>query len=762
MKRVVIVIFSTFFLLSVFAEVRISGRVLENVNKGIPYVTVRLLDATDTLLVKGTMTNELGEYTIDNVKSGNYLLLFSCIGYSTKFLQLEVIDTNMHIPDVTLQSGNILMDEVIVKGTSFIRKKDHVVIIPDNQSIKHAFSAYDLLNNLMIPTINVNRDTGMVNTWGGTVTLYINGRKADYREIRSLRPKSIEKIEYFDAPSGIYSGDVASINLITKEQLEGGYVGLDALQRVGYLNGDYNVVTKYTLGNTNYTLFAGHNMTEYEGESANRKEAIYFPEFTINRSIITDNDLVKNNQQYAELSFLNKKRKRTLQTKVGLVRKDKPESNRSSSVKYTGFYNDSVTSKLYLEQSSLKPFIKLYGKFQLKKNQDLIMSLSSEYTKTDYTREYSENKYLSYSHIDEKNYSLETSIKYNIKLKHQNNFDVELFHLYTVDKTEYSGDYDNSQSLWVGESLLFFTYDQRFKKNISLNIRTGLSSQQYHLKGKEDVSNISPRFNLRFTYLAKEKHYFMANIAIGNNFPTIDLLTNAEQNIDAIQLKRGNPNLKAMKIYMPNVVYNTQWKNLNMTIGLMGMMLDNNIYYDYLLENTKLVHTYKSDSKFYSLQGMLSTTWKINKNLHLKIDGSWNRYILSGGYTNKYNSFNASVQMNYYVGDVSLKLKAFTPQRSLTSVGFYMKNPGGYNISIARNIRNWQWEIGGNNIFNNGFERKTCLQSDIYNYIDVQRGINDRMNGYIKVSYMFDFGKKVSRDKKNIDMNINSSILKIE
>ena len=58
--------------------------------------------------------------------------------------------------------------------------------------------------------------------------------------------------------------------------------------------------------------------------------------------------------------------------------------------------------------------------------------------------------------------------------------------------------------------------------------------------------------------------------------------------------------------------------------------------------------------------------------------------------------------------------------------------------------------------------RKTCLQSDIYNYIDVQRGINDRMNGYIKVSYMFDFGKKVSRDKKNIDMNINSSILKIE
>ena len=37
---------------------------------------------------------------------------------------------------------------------------------------------------------------------GGAVTLYIDGRKVDYREVQSLRPRDIEKVEYFDVPTG--------------------------------------------------------------------------------------------------------------------------------------------------------------------------------------------------------------------------------------------------------------------------------------------------------------------------------------------------------------------------------------------------------------------------------------------------------------------------------------------------------------------------------------------------------------------------------
>lgn len=134
-----------------------------------------------------------------------------------------------------LKENSVLLGEVEVKGSSFIRQKDRVLIIPDKQQVKHAFTGYDLLSNLMIPGIDVDRKKGVVATMGGAVTLYIDGRKVDYREVQSLRPRDIEKVEYFDVPTGKYAGDVASINCITRKWKSGGYVSLDANQTIGYL-----------------------------------------------------------------------------------------------------------------------------------------------------------------------------------------------------------------------------------------------------------------------------------------------------------------------------------------------------------------------------------------------------------------------------------------------------------------------------------------------------------------------------------------------
>lgn len=70
-----------------------------------------------------------------------------------------------------------MLNEVVVKGSSFIRKEDHILVIPDKQQVKHANTGYDLLYNLMIPSLDINKQTGKVTTFGGTVSLYINGEK---------------------------------------------------------------------------------------------------------------------------------------------------------------------------------------------------------------------------------------------------------------------------------------------------------------------------------------------------------------------------------------------------------------------------------------------------------------------------------------------------------------------------------------------------------------------------------------------------------
>jgi len=97
------------------------------------------------------------------------------------------------------------LDEVVVKASYLSRGDDHIIAMPTKEQRKHAVTGYDLLNNLMIPGISVDRLKGIVATPAGNATLYIDGRQVDFREIQSLRPKDISRVEFYDIPTGKYS-----------------------------------------------------------------------------------------------------------------------------------------------------------------------------------------------------------------------------------------------------------------------------------------------------------------------------------------------------------------------------------------------------------------------------------------------------------------------------------------------------------------------------------------------------------------------------
>ena len=161
---------------------------------------------------------------------------------------------------VVLQEDANRLGAVTVEGRAFIRKEDRVIIIPSKQEVKHAWGGYELLYNLMIPGVKVDRRSGKVERLGQGVSLYIDGRKVDAREVRNLRPRDVEKIEYFEMPTGVYAGETTVINYITKQYKTGGYVALDGTQEIGYTKGDYNASVKVHHGSTSYTFFAGHRM----------------------------------------------------------------------------------------------------------------------------------------------------------------------------------------------------------------------------------------------------------------------------------------------------------------------------------------------------------------------------------------------------------------------------------------------------------------------------------------------------------------------
>ena len=129
------------FLLNVLisnAQVVIKGTV-QGGNKKDIYASIRLL-RPDSTFVQGTVTDNNGLYCLSDISAGDYLLCVSSMGYIPQWHAISVENQDKTLPLFTLKENSVLLHEVEVNASSFIRQKDRVLIIPEEQQVKHAYT----------------------------------------------------------------------------------------------------------------------------------------------------------------------------------------------------------------------------------------------------------------------------------------------------------------------------------------------------------------------------------------------------------------------------------------------------------------------------------------------------------------------------------------------------------------------------------------------------------------------------------------------
>lgn len=760
----------TFFLFAVLLYVCLSansqctirGKVVDSNKSACAYSNVRLL-SNDSIFIKGTITDSLGNYTLKDIEKNVYILLFSSIGYQSLKETVRVTETEQEIPPVVLQTQNIVLDELVVKGNSFIRQKDRVLVIPEKQQTKHASNGYDLLYNLMIPNINVDKRRGVVSTFGGEVTLYIDGRKAEYREIQGLRPKDIEKIEYFDAPTGKYAGDVASINYITKKYNTGGYVSLDARQTIGYFNGDYNVVGKLSHNHTEYVFFGGYNRKEYDGNFKSLQESFLFPETPVTRESNTAAARNETNQQYGQMNVLNSNAKRTLLGRFLLMKNNAPEDSQYNEMTYrkAGEEATEQQSSSFASQSSLIPSLLLYGNFNWGKH-NLETSLKSTYFNNDYKRNYSEGEEDFLTDIQEDFYDVKASARYIYRPSSSRSFMASLSHTHKVTFSDYQGDYESWQHLWSSETVLDLEYYRNWKNKYALQVLSGVSSLRYHLHGYEQINHLYPRLNLSFTCRPTSQQQLKLQLKTDNTYPEMSAMNNVTQVVDIFQLKRGNPLLEKTDFYDATLLYGLNVKRMGMQAGVSYNYANHLTANQYSVEDNKLVHSFTSNAFRHGLESMLSLSWKATDHLRIKFTNYWLRTILEGDVSATQNSWFVMGQIDYYWKNFAFDFYINTFQKELGNTLVHRKKPGEYGFSIHWVRNNFQMECGMNNPFSSHSQWEYVLHTSVYDYHQTQWNKTLRQAGYIKLAYTLDFGKKTSRENNQVDKSINSAILKAQ
>lgn len=448
-------------------------------------------------------------------------------------------------PDTTKTSIQAKeLDEVVVKASYLTREDDHILAIPTKEQRKHAVTGYDLLNNLMIPGVSVERSTGSVTTPSGAATLYIDGRKVDFREVQSLRPKDIARVEFFDVPTGKYAKDAYAINIVMKPLNNGGYTQLDASQGAGYLNGDYNLVSKFVTGTKSLNIWAGYSL-ENPKSSMNENEVFNFPDYQLNRQLFYNNAENRHTEEYVQASISNRGKKYIWMLRGGMAWNDIRNNVNNGMTDYwqtKASVKDGSILNINSRNKSYRPSVYFYGLHTFSDTKSLDYVFDGYYSRNDYNRFYNEDDESFHSLVKEDYYYVKANANYSMAFSHRNRLAFSLFEFMRISDSEYMGTSTYNQNLHSSETILFADYSQRLGR-LFFDINPGLSFLTYRLKGMESINHLTPRLQTRAVYKIDKVQQLQFTFALGNTYPRINTINNVEQQIDPIIILKGNPDM---------------------------------------------------------------------------------------------------------------------------------------------------------------------------------------------------------------------------
>jgi outer membrane receptor protein involved in Fe transport len=246
--RIKIILLVSFLLLSIAnlvaqeKVVTVSGSTKDKITKAaLPFVNVVLKTSKDASIVAGTITNEEGRFSIANIKSGNYVLEFSFIGYKTKTQLVYVGSLSEFLDQGTaeLEEDTTTLQEVVVvsEQNTIGEKMDKKTFSMADNISQSGGSVLQSMQNL--PGVTVQ--DGKVQIRGNDkVTVLIDGKQTaltgfgNQSGLDNIPASAIDKIEIINNPSAKYdaNGNAGIINIIYKKNKKEGFNG-----KVGFTSG---------------------------------------------------------------------------------------------------------------------------------------------------------------------------------------------------------------------------------------------------------------------------------------------------------------------------------------------------------------------------------------------------------------------------------------------------------------------------------------------------------------------------------------------
>jgi len=735
----------------------ITGKILESTsNSPVEWATISIL-TSDSTFIKGINSDDNGDFTLQNISNGDYILCVGYIGYETHYMTIQKSTENYNAGNILLEPSSILLEGVVVTAQSVINKSDRKLVTPSKAQVKASSNGIDLLQRLQLPRLSFDFMSNTVSLPGnGELQLRINGIEVTNAEIMAIRPEDIIRIEYHDQPSARYGKAEIVIDYIVRRKESGGNINGNGMNAVG----------ESVFSNNFLSARANHKKSEFSaniyGMNRNFKwkrannEVFKFPDKDISRTEQGLPTKYHEDQINTTINYsLVEADKYFFNVRFRYNYDDQPYSYTDRKGIITTSSNSTVLS-LY-DHTSYKeniPSLDLYYQRNLKNKQLVIFNIVGTHIASTNCRIYQEldnNIPLTdiLSNISGDKYSLITEGIYE-KTFSSGKLTAGLKHSQIYTNNKYSGNTQAEINMNLAETYAYAEYMLN-KGKINYTFNVGMM-RTYYRQDNSTLEKYTLRPSISTSYNINDHTFIRGRAYIWGGNPSLSDLNNVEQVIDSFQIRRGNPDLVSYKDYGGNISFGYNKGIIGIDLNATYKYLDKPVMESILYENDKFIRLPENQKNYQRLS--IETTLKIRPlkdHLTISVTPGINNYKSIGNnyrhlYTNPYVRINidaiyknwilnfwATTDNNWFYGESMNQGEAFQ------------------TLAFGYNAPRWSAMIGAMNPIGTDYKTKQENWSKFVPSKSQLIGDNLTPLLFIRASFNINFGRQFKGGDRRIN-----------
>ena len=749
------------------SERKLIGRLIDNHNLPVEFANIQLLNPKDSSFLCGGVSNANGDFVIP-CQQKQALMKVSFVGYKTICKLVPIA----RIGNVRMQANSYLLKGVTVEAARVVEKVDRQIIFPTKEQVKTASNGYDLLDNLSLPTIIVNRaERKVLSLKGGDVQIRINDVKASMQDVLALQPDEVTKVEFINVP-GLKYGDSnldAVINYQVRRRYAGYVGGVSTMQgtKTGF-NNSYGYF-KYNVKKSEFSLNYSFSYRSVEERSYESLGTYHLPTGeTLHRNYLGYDSPFLYTLNNVQLGYnLSEPDKYTLNVRLNFYNYNSPVRGTNQLYQESGKADQYLlNNRKMLEQI---PSLDIYYSLNMPHDQNLALNLVGTYIGTDYQyrmREYTFNKSPeeSVKSAPLTDYSYDATgrkrslIGEGTYSKNWKQMALSVGGQYNISHTDniYVGS-SNADTELKYSNLYLFTQLQGQQKWFSYQVGVGATRSSVH-QGENGYSKWLFRPQVTLQAKASDRLSFKWSSKITSDIPSLSDLSELRQYSNSFETRDGNSGLKPFTGY--NNTLSASWN-----IPLMSVYLEGNwAYYDKPIATSILPEKREDGSylfvskpenqKSHNYKHLLLTprVHLIKDHLDLNLMCEYQNVKTKGlDYSHEFNYFRYGAEIRYMTGNWYIGYGAYKVEKSFWGE----KTNGGEptsNLAVTYSYKNWQFGVLGLFVF---YPHGCVYKDELFNkYVQQKnkRRLADQGNMLVfTASFNFSHGRRYHTGSRKLN-----------